>query len=166
MATYSTTDNLQVWVSTRAQSAEAVECRRILRGEMIPTADQISRSHDECMLRQSIVHVIRHNAAVANLPEVAGMCQSSRNAVFTRACNARLIMSNIIPDVDEPQHVPYCIWFPDLATPETYSKLAKHYPGLRYLVAPACAVGGYISLYRELDLLPDVSIAEGSGCIT
>lgn len=31
---------------------------------------------------------------------------------------------------------------------------------MRYQVGRACAVGGYVDLYRELDLLPDISIAE------
>ena len=31
---------------------------------------------------------------------------------------------------------------------------------MRYQVGRACAVAGYVHLYRELDLLPDASIAE------
>jgi hypothetical protein len=31
---------------------------------------------------------------------------------------------------------------------------------MRYQVGRACAAAGYFDLYKELDLLPDVSIAE------
>ncbi|KAM7184572.1 hypothetical protein V8F33_012908 [Rhypophila sp. PSN 637] len=48
-----------------------------------------------------------------------------------RALNARAIMSNVIPDMD-----------------------------MRYHVGRACAVAGYSRLYKELNLLPDISIAE------
>ncbi|KAA8644266.1 uncharacterized protein ATNIH1004_008465 [Aspergillus tanneri] len=43
--------------------------------------------------------------------------------------------------------MPYCIWYPDIAQEETYREVARWYPNLRY---------------QELDLLPDVSIAEES----
>ncbi|KAK3080004.1 hypothetical protein LTS18_003370 [Coniosporium uncinatum] len=69
-------------------------------------------------------------------------------------------MSNIIPEIREPNEFPYCFWHPVVASEETYRKLAKRYPQLRYLVGRACAVAGYTDLYQELDLLPEVSIAE------
>jgi len=56
--------------------------------------------------------------------------------------------------------MPYCIWYPGFATKETYRAVAQQYPALRYNVGRACAVGGFLDLYLELDLLPDVSIAE------
>ncbi|KAL4802210.1 hypothetical protein BDV18DRAFT_164386 [Aspergillus unguis] len=80
---------------------------------------------------------------------------------FVRARNARLIMSNVVPDglgVSEAQ--PYCIWSPDFATEQTYRELARRYPAMRYQVGRACAAAGYFGLYQELDLLPDISIAE------
>ncbi|KAL4748887.1 hypothetical protein BDW72DRAFT_195330 [Aspergillus terricola var. indicus] len=76
-------------------------------------------------------------------------------------------MSNIIPDVTHPHDMPYCIWHPDVATEDTYRKLSARYPELRYQVGRACAVAGYVDLYKELDLLPDVHIAEearDNGC--
>ncbi|KAK3343841.1 hypothetical protein B0T25DRAFT_615151 [Lasiosphaeria hispida] len=42
----------------------------------------------------------------------------------------------------------------------TYRELASRYPDRRYQVGRACAAAGYAALYAELDLLPDVSIAE------
>jgi hypothetical protein len=55
---------------------------------------------------------------------------------------------------------PYCIWYPDVAKESTYRDVAIGYPDLRYQIGRACAVGGYYDLYRALDFLPDVSIAE------
>ncbi|KAL2216467.1 hypothetical protein M432DRAFT_663869 [Thermoascus aurantiacus ATCC 26904] len=70
------------------------------------------------------------------------------------------IMSNVIPDMTSPDEFPYCIWHPDLAAEETYRELARRYPLMRYHVGRACAAAGYLDLYCELKLLPDVSIAE------
>ena len=78
----------------------------------------------------------------------------------TRRANARLITSNVIPAMDNPKERPYCIWYPGLATEDTYRELARRYPAMRYQVGRACVVGGYLSLFLELDLLPDASIAE------
>lgn len=47
-----------------------------------------------------------------------------------------------------------------MAEEQTYRVLAQRYLALRYQVGQACAVAGYIQLYRELGLLPDVAIAE------
>ncbi|UQC83948.1 uncharacterized protein CLUP02_09444 [Colletotrichum lupini] len=79
---------------------------------------------------------------------------------YAGARNARLIMSNMIPDMAYQAVVPYCIWHPDVATEETYRKLYYRYPEMRYHIGRACAVAGYGELYNALDLLPDVSIAE------
>lgn len=83
---------------------------------------------------------------------------------FTRALNARAIMSDRIPDMDptnRPQEVPYCIWYPNIASSDTYRELVKNYPQTRYQVARACAVAGYTDLYLDLnDVLPEVAVAE------
>ncbi|KAF4473370.1 beta transducin [Fusarium agapanthi] len=55
---------------------------------------------------------------------------------------------------------PYCIWHPDMATEDTYRSLASKFPDMRYKVGRACAAAGYHALYQELDLLPEVFIAE------
>lgn len=62
--------------------------------------------------------------------------------------------------MNSPDEMPYCVWYPGLATEDTYRSLARRYPALRYQVGRACAVAGYTALYFELDLLPEVSIAE------
>lgn len=79
---------------------------------------------------------------------------------FTRALNARAIMSNRIPEMASYEECAYCIWHPETATEETYRRLARKYPQLRYQVGRACAIAGYKKLYSELDLLSDISIAE------
>lgn len=149
-------------------SAEAssldVKCLPIIRGEVVP--DRALLQHD--MAQLSFIHGIRHHEDYANLPEVVALCKDGRvpgSAAFTRARNARQIMSNIVPEILalEPSSnspFPYCIWYPELATEDTYRQLAARYPCLKYQVGRACAVAGYTSLYKELDLLPDVSIAE------
>ncbi|KAK2599205.1 hypothetical protein N8I77_010977 [Diaporthe amygdali] len=69
-------------------------------------------------------------------------------------------MSDVIPDMENENVQPYCIWYPDLATEDTYRSLASRYPSMRYQAGRACAVAGYATLYEELRLLPDVSICE------
>jgi hypothetical protein len=74
--------------------------------------------------------------------------------------NARAIMSNQIPSMPEARDRPYCIWHPQVASQATYRKLWQQYPEMAYQVARACAVANYVELYLEMNLLPDVSIAE------
>ncbi len=67
----------------------------------------------------------------------------------------------MIPDgMDTPETQPYCVWYPDFPKENTYRKVARVYPAMRYHVRRACAAAGYAKLYAELDLLPDVSTAE------
>lgn len=63
--------------------------------------------------------------------------------------------------MSDPGHVPYCIWHSDVASESTYRALVQRFPCMRYQVARACAVAGYLDLYRELDdVLPEVHVAE------
>ncbi|KAK2027316.1 hypothetical protein LX32DRAFT_640998 [Colletotrichum zoysiae] len=104
------------------------------------------------------VHGLRHAEGFAMSSEVARVCLGCDR--YTRARNARLIMSNNIPDMASPAEKPYCIWYPDIATEGTYRELVRRYPDMRYQAGRACAVAGYKKLFDDLDLLPDVSIAE------
>ncbi|KAF9878318.1 hypothetical protein CkaCkLH20_04356 [Colletotrichum karsti] len=106
------------------------------------------------------IRKIRRDLDFAMSPEVSTLCSKEGNDIFVRARNARLIMSNNIPDMTHDEHKPYCIWYPDLASEDTYRELALRYPDLRYHVGRACAAAGYTSLYEDLNLLPEVSIAE------
>jgi hypothetical protein len=106
-----------------------------------------------------LIHGIRRNDSFAT--ELHG---NPRHPAITRALNVRAIMSNRVPDVEDEEDMPYCFWHPDLPSEATLRTLLSRYqarfPSLRYNVGRACAAPGYTSLYRELDLLPDVAIAE------
>ena len=60
--------------------------------------------------------------------------------------------------------MPYCFWHPNLPSEETlwavFSRYQARFPSLRYNLGRAYTAAGYGSLYRELDLLPAVAIAE------
>lgn len=150
--------------------AEKVAARLAISGDGIPLR------LDHPVSRAAAIRGIRSHIEYAESPEITELCASEnahRNPDFTRARNARLIMSNIIPapeelglEMENGQHdpqrtrVPYCIWHPEFATEDTYRALAARYPDMRYQVGRACAAAGMDRLYAELDLLPDVSIAE------
>ncbi|KAL1879293.1 hypothetical protein Daus18300_001873 [Diaporthe australafricana] len=129
-------------------------CKAALRGQKLPAKDPSRMSHVTglCVLRG-----IRHHHGFA--AELL-LGSAAQDHVFARALHARAIMSNEIPDISAANEFPYCIWYPDTATEDTYRQLARRYPQMRYQVGRACAVAGYKDLYSELDLLPDVSIAE------
>ena len=110
--------------------------------------------------RQCTVHGIRHHIGFARSSEVTQLAGLSGQELFARARNARLIMSNEMPAEMTAETFPYCVHYPDVASEDMYRALVQRYPGMRYQVGRACAVAGYVDLYRELDLLPDVSIAE------
>jgi hypothetical protein len=128
---------------------DVVDCRAAMNGEKLPSTLQ------SLPARLGVIYGMRHHDGFGS--ELYGLPDYPD---FTRALNARSIMSNIIPDMVEPQEFPYCIWHPDIASEDTYRSLARRYPQIRYQVGRACAVAGYTDLYHELDLLPEVSIAE------
>lgn len=125
------------------------DCAAAIRGESLPVALG-------CHIAQlCVLRGIRHHHGFATqLRGIAG------HPEFTRALNARAIMSNQVPRIAEPSEIPYCIWYPDVAEEDTYRALFHQYPQMRYHVARACAAAGYADLYRELDVLPDIAIAE------
>ncbi|TID01637.1 hypothetical protein CH35J_003440 [Colletotrichum higginsianum] len=122
-------------------------------------------------MRLCVVHGIRYHADFCFGP--AADLRGSL-PLFTRTLNARAIMSNQIPDLDldHPDDLPYCIWYPDVPSGDTLRDLARRYPFLAYHAARACAVAGYTDVYKEIaqtaNLLPEVAIAEQareSGCL-
>ncbi|KAI3396829.1 hypothetical protein diail_11658 [Diaporthe ilicicola] len=110
------------------------------------------------MVMDCTVRGIRYHIGFARSAEVAAA--ANEHDQIARARNARLIMSNEVPDEMRAEHVPYCIWHPDVPSEDTCRRLVQLYPDMKYHVGRTCAVAGYVELYRELDLLPDVSIAE------
>lgn len=141
-------------------------CEPILRGEQA-SRELILRVRDSDYWRPRFcfIHAVRYCREYVALPEVVSLCtelQDPSDAVFARTYYARLIMNDIVPDMDtaKPETLPYCIWYPDVASEQTYREVAGRYPQLRYQVARACAVAGYDTLYQELDVLPEVAVAE------
>lgn len=134
------------------------QCAAAIKGEGVPI-DLSSIWHQRAVIRG-----IRDSLQFATSPAIIELCSGDDGQAhqFSRARNARLIMSDIIPDMQNPATQPYCIWYPELASEETYREVARQYPSMRYQVGRACAAVCYTDLYKELDLLPDVSIAEES----
>ncbi|EGU87654.1 hypothetical protein FOPG_08537 [Fusarium oxysporum f. sp. conglutinans race 2 54008] len=125
--------------------------RAIIRGQSVPEDFPHELAY-KCM-----VAGIRHHDGFAL--EIRG---KSLHHSIERAFHARDIMSGRVPEMEKPEDIPYCFWYPDVPGQDTLRQLLKDYPTvlMRYQVGRACAVGGYVELYKELDILPDVSIAE------
>lgn len=104
-------------------SEEEHDCLQAVRGQQVPKAldDEITQF---CVIRG-----IRYHPGFAT--ELHGQLPK-----FTRALNARAIMSDRIPEMDDkdPDQFPYCIWYPETAKEATYRALAARYPQMKYLV--------------------------------
>ncbi|KAI9778947.1 MAG: hypothetical protein M1816_003795 [Peltula sp. TS41687] len=124
----------------------ARDCLLAIRGEQIPQGLGLP------VTRLCVIRGIRYHPGFAR--ELHGLLPE-----FTRALNARSIMSDQVPEMKEPDEFPYCIWHPETATEATYRELAHRYPQMKYQVGRACAVAGYLDLYNELGLLPEVHVA-------
>ncbi|KEQ76411.1 hypothetical protein M436DRAFT_38504 [Aureobasidium namibiae CBS 147.97] len=106
------------------------------------------------LVQLCVIAGIRRNAGFGH--ELRGLTPR-----FTRALNAQAIMySRDIPDMHDPEDFPYCIWYPSVPDRDTCRKLVTRYPRMKYQVGRVCAVANYEDLYKELDILPEVGIAE------
>lgn len=123
------------------------DCLSAIRGEKIPSALGYTIS------RLCAIRGIRYHPGFAT--ELHGSYDE-----FTRALNARSIMSDKIPDMARPEEFPYCIWHPGIPSEDTCRDLVRDYPQTKYHVGRVCAVAGYSDLFHELDILPEVHIAE------
>ncbi|EWG47509.1 hypothetical protein FVEG_07590 [Fusarium verticillioides 7600] len=125
--------------------------RAAIRGESVPN----EFPHE--LVYKCLVAGIRYHDGFAI--ELRG---KSLHPSLERAFNARDIMSNRILKMKKAEDMPYCFWHPDVPSQDTLRQLLKAHPTLlmRYKIGRACAAGGYVELYKELDLLPDVAIAE------
>jgi hypothetical protein len=139
--------NLTLEQRLRFSKFDKEACLAAIRGEAIPFG---------------LGHRLHRIAVTRGLRHHAGYGRELRGALpeFTRALNAQDIMNNIIPDIQSAEDTPYCIWYPITASEATYRELVHRYPTMGYHVGRACAVAGYTELYQELDILPDVHIAE------
>ncbi|GAE00241.1 hypothetical protein AOR_1_482114 [Paecilomyces variotii No. 5] len=143
------TDLLPIGTRLIDDKYDAEDCQAAVQGSRIP------KTFDEEAHRLCTIHGIRHHYGFAQ--ELRAVAPE-----FTRALNARDIMSGVIPTIATPDEVPYCIWYP-VVPKETLRALVQRYPDMLYHVARACAVAGYVDLYKELDPLPEVHIAEEAG---
>ncbi|OBT42109.1 hypothetical protein VE00_06516 [Pseudogymnoascus sp. WSF 3629] len=116
------------------------ECSAVIRGEKLPHA-LASPTTGLCIIRG-----IRYHPGLAT--ELYS--QGKEYPEFTRALNARSIMSGTIPDMNEPHEFPYCIWHPDIASETAYRELAQRYPQMRYHVDMPDQGGMYEGFYAEL----------------
>lgn len=119
---------------------DGAACRAALRGELVPSK---LGNH---VARLALVSGIRHHVNFARSHEVGEITVLPGQELFTHARNARRIMSNSVPPAEAMSNkacYPYCIWYPDVATENTYRDLAIRYPDLRYQIGRACAVAGY-----------------------
>ncbi|OIW22605.1 hypothetical protein CONLIGDRAFT_658175 [Coniochaeta ligniaria NRRL 30616] len=140
--------------ASREETFSSGECDAAIRGQRVPDALSY-RLTQLCVIRGT-----RYHPGFA--AELRGLTPE-----FTRALNARSIMSDDIPEMNQDDDIPCCIWHPDVASEATYRELVLRYPQMKYHVARACAIAGYTDLYRELDVLPEVHVAEearDNGC--
>ncbi|EAU33973.1 conserved hypothetical protein [Aspergillus terreus NIH2624] len=145
----------QSTAATNEQVYDYDQCIAALEGRSVP--DDLTSAAARC----AVIRGLRCSYDFAMNQAIIDLCALFRYPEFIRARNARLIMSNIVPvGLEAPEAQPYCIWNPDFASEHTYRQVVQQYPSMRYQVGRACAAAGYFNLYRELDLLPDVSIAE------
>ncbi|KAF1985682.1 hypothetical protein K402DRAFT_454985 [Aulographum hederae CBS 113979] len=77
------------------------------------------------------------------------------------AINARFIMNNdifCITDDMPSSRLPYCIWHPNRAIPETYAALARRRPEMKQQAARACIVADYQPTFDEIDAEADEAL--------
>ncbi|CEJ85890.1 hypothetical protein VHEMI03948 [[Torrubiella] hemipterigena] len=138
-------ERLNSEVFNHDEAVDAVHGRKLPQDLGVPT------------VRYCVIRGLRHHLDFA---VVNASTFEKGPAMFKKAVNARLIMSNKIPDMDGPEDRPYCIWHPDLPSETALQKLVERYPDMVYQVGRVCAFAGYNDLYKTLDILPEVAIAE------
>ncbi|KXX74917.1 hypothetical protein MMYC01_207969 [Madurella mycetomatis] len=116
-------DELVLWPNFGVCSKYSEEeCLLAVRGERIPS----SIVNSPCVTQLCVLRGIRHHPGIA--AEVRGVPNLPDE--FRRALNARDIMSNELPDMIDPNYIPYCIWYPDwlsqVDTNETEPKQYQH----------------------------------------
>ncbi|CAG7565697.1 unnamed protein product [Fusarium equiseti] len=130
----------------------ARELEKAIRGDGVPSF------LDNSNAQAALIRGIRLHYDFAMSEPIKRLASSM--PVVARARNARRIMSDDIPERMTTEEQSYCIWYPDIATEDTYRSLASKHPDMKYQVGRACAAAGYYALWKELDLLPEVTHAE------
>jgi hypothetical protein len=106
----------------------------------------------ECLVRG--IYYFPMSAKWCSLQDVPRMGSPRSKARIKAAIHARIIMSHEIYHIttDTPENeIPYCIWYPQVATADTYIDLARRRPSMKLQAARACIVADYQTAYRELD---------------
>lgn len=90
----SSSNDFPFWPRSKSLSFVYDECIAAIQGKAVPA------SIDSAMTRHSIVRGIRCHQEFANSPDMVELCSRTKSDYpeLTRARNARLIMSNVIPD--------------------------------------------------------------------
>lgn len=142
-------DQLPIQTRLNIKKYTPDSCNDALHGRKVP----IGLGYE--LTRACVIRGIRHHPGFAR--ELHGVSPD-----LTRALNARDIMSDTIPTMSEsdPAEIPYCIWHPNIPSQDTLRALVQRYPSMIYHAARTCAVAGYIDLYKELNPLPEVHVAE------
>ncbi|RFN55055.1 hypothetical protein FIE12Z_567 [Fusarium flagelliforme] len=128
------------------------DLEKAIRGDGVPSL------LDNSNCQAALIRGIRLHYDFAMSEPVKRLASSM--PIVARARNARRIMSDDIPEHMTAEEQPYCIWHPDIATEDTYRSLASKHPDMKYQVGRACCAAGYHALWKELDLLPEVTHAE------
>lgn len=118
------------WSSSSDDDAEAREHIMLaaVQGKRVPGQGALQ----EYMVWRATIHGIRYNEALTRLSELETACLERYD--LAQASNARLIMSNEIPKIHQPEVKPYCIWHTQVACEPTHRNLAFRYPDVRYQV--------------------------------
>jgi hypothetical protein len=120
------------------------QCLAAIKGISVPA------NLDSDTARYADIWGIRCSYELAINNAVEKLCASDPQSA--RARNARPIMSDEIPPQDylkNPEYLPYCIWYPDIASEETYRTISHHIASITCATPPDCAATGYINLYES-----------------
>lgn len=124
---------LKQWQKTRSKPVSKTGCK--LNSTAAPRVSPLLRIRGE-KIPHALGQPLHILCIIRGIHYHPGFGRELRGAlpIFTRAMNARSIMSNIILDFDSPDEVPYCIWHPVTALEETYRELARRWPHMAYKV--------------------------------
>ncbi|PGH31574.1 hypothetical protein GX50_05667 [[Emmonsia] crescens] len=114
--------NLCLAERLKLEHYDCTECSAAIKGEQISFALGF-------LVSRLCVRGIRYDRNASFGAELSGLPDYPE---FTRALNARSIMSNTIPLMTFPEGFPSCTWHPDIPSPETYRELVRRYPQMSY----------------------------------
>ncbi|KAJ5787498.1 hypothetical protein N7457_002488 [Penicillium paradoxum] len=114
---------------------DAEDCKDAIHGRLLP------KSFDHWVHQLCIVCGIRCHYCFAQ--ELRGVTPE-----FTRALNARDIMSGIIPTISALDEAPYCILHPDVSSEDALRALVHRYPYMIYHAVHVAEQAGHASIQK------------------